>query len=91
MVAFLPARAIPTTTLVILVTIVVKFWIIIIDVNEKKVNTPTKDIANSTVKVTFKLSFFCFFFRNYIFNERCLPKLTANVKRLCVGMAQLKN
>ena len=55
----LPARATPTTTLLILFIIVVKFCINIIVTNEENVTTPTKDIANSTVNVTFKLRLFC--------------------------------
>jgi hypothetical protein len=42
----------------ILSFIVVKFRINIIVTNEEKATTPTKDIANSTVIVTFKLRLF---------------------------------
>jgi len=55
----LPARATPTTTLLILSIIAVKFCINIIVTNEENVTTPTKDIANSTVNVTFKLRLLC--------------------------------
>jgi hypothetical protein len=54
----LPARATPTTTLLILSIIVVKFRINIIVANEANGTTPTKDIANSTVNVTLKLRLF---------------------------------
>jgi len=54
----LPTRATPTATLLILSFIVVKFRINIIVTNEEKATTPTKDIANSTVIVTFKLRLF---------------------------------
>ena len=55
----LPARATPTTTLLIMFIIAVKFIINIIVTNEENVTTPTKDIANSTVNVTFILRLFC--------------------------------
>ncbi len=58
--SFLPARATPTTKNVIIFTIVLSFLIINIVFNEKNVNTPTMDIAKSTVKLILIFSFFCF-------------------------------
>ena len=83
----LPARATPTTTLLILSIIVVKFRINIIVINEENVTTPTKDIANSIVNVTLKLRLFCLIFETIFFNERCRHSLAHNVYALAIGWA----
>ena len=75
----LPTRATPTATLLILSIIVVKFWINIIVTNEENATTPTKDIANSTVNVTFKLRLFCPVVRTIFSMNDCRLSLAHNV------------
>ncbi|PZV87229.1 hypothetical protein CLV31_101101 [Algoriphagus aquaeductus] len=66
----LPARATPTTTLLIFSIIAVKFSINIIVTNEENDIIPTKDIVNSIVNEIFKLRLFCSPFRNDAFNNQ---------------------
>jgi hypothetical protein len=75
----LPARATPTTTLLILSIIAVKFVINIIVTNEQNVTTPTKDIANSIVNVTFKLRLFCPIVGTIFLMNNCLLSLATNL------------
>ena len=51
----LPTRATPTTTHLILLTIVIKFIFNTIVAKAENTKLPTMDIANLTVNVTFKL------------------------------------
>ena len=81
----LPTRATPTTTLLILSTIVVKFWINIIVTNEENVTTPTKDIANSIVNVTFKLRLFCPTVGTIFSMNVCLFSLATNDRGYGLG------
>lgn len=76
----LPARATPTTTFLILSIIAVKFCINIIVTNEENVTTPTKDIANSIVNVTFKLRLFYPIFRTILSMNIYPLSLATNIR-----------
>jgi hypothetical protein len=81
----LPARATPTTTLLILSIIAVKYCINIIVTNEENVTTPTKDIANSIVNVTFKLRLFCPYVETIFSMNNCFLSFSDNGLRLRVS------
>ena len=55
----LPTRATPTTTLMNLFIIVVKFFIDIISANEENAKLQTTDIVKAIVKLIFKLRLIC--------------------------------